>query len=170
MIQAGPYEDHAALEVFRRLDASDLQEAALARGAEGSHLALWAEWRGMQAVGVLSHVLRTRSGMPFAVLAVVPMSRGVAQGAFLARSHTSFRMPLARAAVEICQRLPVWAKSAGIHRLEARCWAAHPTAPRFLAACGFTFEAITSGYGPNGSADFLQFAWVQPGGQNVQCT
>ncbi|MGR3822676.1 MAG: hypothetical protein ACU0A5_08870 [Salipiger marinus] len=164
MIHAGPYEDHAALDILRALDPSDYREAVLARGAEASHLALFAEWRAAQAVGVVSHLLRTDTGRPFALLTVVLTARGVAQAALLSRSHDKFRMPLARAAVEIRRRLPGWAAGAGIHRLEARCWADHPTAPGFLRACGFRFEAETPGYGPDGRAVFLQFAWIHEGG------
>ncbi|MBR9840268.1 hypothetical protein [uncultured Salipiger sp.] len=171
MIHPGPYEDHAALEIFKRLDVSDYREACLARGAQASHLELFADWRQAQAAGALSLILRNDAGTPFAVLAVVPTARGVAQGAFLARSHAAYRWPIARAALQISRKIAEWARGAGLHRIEARCWADHPSAPRFLGAAGFHLEAQVPGYGPDGNACFLQFAWVRKGGtEHVQRT
>lgn len=161
MIGVAPYDPLAAMAVLRDMDPSDRLEVEAARGLRLSHLDLFAEWHGGQPGLALSHVLKADSGTPFALLIVAhsPGFAGVAQAALLARSHWRWRVQLARAAVHIRQEMPGWAKDHGLHRIEARCWADHPTAPRFLAGCGFTQEARMPGFG-RGRADFLQFAWT----------
>jgi hypothetical protein len=58
--------------------------------------------------------------------------------------------------------MPAFCARAGIHRIEARCWAGHPTAASLLAALGFTHEADMPGFGPGGAATYRQFAWISP--------
>lgn len=153
-----PYDDHGAMAVFRDLDAHDLMEAHLVRGQTMGHLGLFADWRAMRPAWVEGHVLTIR-GDPFAVLAIVNTGQaGVAQAAFLARNHARFRPQIAQAAVMMRICLPVLMQDRGIHRIEARCWADHPTAPRFLAALGFEMECVMPGFGADGRACFQQFA------------
>lgn len=164
MIDARAYDDMAAMVVFRDLDAHDLQEASLVRGARVSHLRLFAEWTAVQANAVLSLVLYTapdRTGWPFAVLALANTGQaGVAQAALLARNHRRFARSLAEAGVLVRARMPAFCAERGIHRIEARAWSDHPTAPRFLTAMGFRAECAMPGFGASGSHSFVQFAWV----------
>ena len=163
MIQIRPYDNLGAMEVLRNLDASDRLEAILARGAECDQFELFNNWRNAQSAALLSHVFVTSTGKPFAVLAVVASGHlGVAQAALLSRSHKAFRRELAYAARQLREQLNDWATGARLHRIECRCWAEHPTAARFLSACGFKQEAICPGFGSTGEATFLQFAWIHP--------
>ncbi|QPM89147.1 hypothetical protein [Pseudooceanicola algae] len=162
MIHALPFDNQGAMAVFRWLDANDRREAEIVRGAPQDHIDLFCDWRAVQSVAALSFVLRTERRTPFAVLAVVPTGQaGVAQAAMLARSHEGYRHSMARTAVMIRRGLPAWAQSVGFNRLEARCWAGHPTAARFLRGCGFHQETAVPGYGADGTETFLQFAWTQ---------
>ncbi|AUC52302.1 hypothetical protein CDO87_03455 [Sagittula sp. P11] len=162
MIQPIPFENAAALAVFRDLDPEDRCEAMLMRGGSCDHLDLWADWRQAQPYCPLSLVLTSAAGTPFAVLAVarVPGCVGLAQAALLARSHKRWRRQLAQAAVLIRSALGGWADEQAITRIEARSWAGHPTASRFLTGCGFLQEATLSGFGPDGRAVFHQFSWT----------
>lgn len=166
MIDVQPYDDHAAMAVFRNLDPHDVIEAEVMRGQSSSHLALWADWRAMRASWVASYVLSTGrpdqlGQTPFAVVALGNTGQaGVAQGAFLARSHKRFRGPIARAAVVIRHQLPRLCADLGIHRVEARCYAGHPTAQGFLRAIGFECDCAMRGFGADGTATFMQFAFL----------
>lgn len=166
MIETRPYDDHHALHIMRNLDRHDLTEAQLVRGQPAGHLALFADWRAMQGARVVSLVLAldaAHGGAPFAVLALANTGQaGVAQAALLARDHRTFRRALAKSAIMIRQQMPEFCAKAGIHRVEARCWAGHPTAPGFLSAIGFTPEAVLRGFGASGRAEFIQFAWIDP--------
>ena len=155
-----PYDDHGAMAVLRDLDAYDLMEAQLVRGPVAmSHLGLWADWRSMRPAWVEGYLLTTAGGQPFAVLAIVNTGQaGVAQAAFLARNHVRFARPIAQAAVQMRRSLPVMMATQGIHRIEARCWAGHPTAPRFLASIGFGLDCFMTGFGTDGHASFIQFS------------
>lgn len=159
MIEVRPYEDQAAHAVLGFLDIHDHIEAELVRGQAAGGLALFADWRAMRGAWVAGHVFATRQGQPFAVGAIVNTGQaGVASAALLARDHSRFRRPLAALALRIAAELPAFCRRNGIHRVEARCWAGHPTAPRLLHALGFTPEARLPGFGADGSAEFLQFA------------
>lgn len=168
MIGVYPYSDQAAMSVLQRLDPMDHIEAELIRGQQITHLQLFAEWRAAQAHGVASWVIGTDQGrdtpsgsaVPFAVLAIGNTGQaGVAQAAFLARSHKLFGRALARAAIKIRDEMPRWCEDLGIHRIEARCWSEHPTAARFLTHCGFRRECNMPGFGADGAVTFSQFAW-----------
>ena len=167
-IDARPYDDFAALQVFRHLDRNDLIEAQVVRGAAASHLSLFGDWRAAGAAAIASFVLHVEdhqalADQPFAVLALAHTGQtGVAQAAFLARSHGKFRGPIARAAVLIRQRLPHLCADTGIHRIEARCFNAHPTAPRLLTALGFQHECTMAGFGARGANRFRQYAYLSP--------
>jgi hypothetical protein len=166
MIELHPYSDHAANHVLSMLDPMDHIEAELVRGASASHLALFADWRSMEGMRVMSLVLcetRPQGATPFAVLALSNTGQaGVAQAAFLSRSHSRFRRSLLEAAQRIRQELPDFCAEHGIHRIEARSWADHPRAGRFLSFCGFYLETPMPGFGADGGVTFNQFAWICP--------
>lgn len=161
-LELRPWDDHDALIVFRTLDHHDQAEAEAVRGRSTSGVQLWADWRSVEQVRIVS-ILAATAGTPFAVLGLSHTGQaGVAEAALLARSHARFRVPLARLAVLIRRRLPLVAAEAGIHRIEARCAAMHPTAALLLEGCGFHLEAIMRGFGADGGLSFRQFAWVRP--------
>lgn len=164
MISLRQYDDFAAKRVLTTLDPSDLIEAQLVRGGVANHLALFAEWRAMQAGAVVSLVLHDAAlGVPFAVLALGHTGQaGVGQAALLARLHHAWARQLARAGVMIRRQMPEVCAEAGVRRVECRCWAGHPTASRFLERCGFAHEADMRGFGPDGAETFRQFAWTTP--------
>lgn len=162
MIAARPFDDFAALAVFRQLDPHDLIEAAAVRGGEVTHLSLWFDWRAMEGARVLSRVIED-GGQPFAVLALSHTGQaGVAGAAMLARDHRRFARPLAALAARIRRDMPAFCAGLGIHRVEARCWAAHPTAALLLTRLGFAHEADMPGFGRTGRETFRQFAWTAP--------
>ncbi|PWE50075.1 hypothetical protein DEM26_08985 [Thioclava sp. NG1] len=163
MIQVRPYEDFAAHAVLSRLDPMDQLEAEVVRGGHEPPLAIFADWRAANAARLISTVLLTDVGTPFAVLGLSHTGQaGVAQAALLARDHTKFRRPLAEAALRIRKEMPVFAEEFGVHRIETRSWVQHPSGARLLVACGFHLEATMPGFGPLGDHAFHQFAWVAP--------
>lgn len=170
MIQLRPWEDMAAAAVFRALDPSDLLEAELVRGAAVGHLALWADWRSIEPLRLASFVALTAGGNPFAVFGLVHTGQaGVASAALLARDHRVFRRPLAQLAVILRDAFPGHCRERGVHRVEARSWSAHPTAPRLLAALGFRAEARMPGFGPDGATEFTQWAWTARSQGSTPC-
>lgn len=164
MIELAPYDEVAALAVFRQMDLHDLMESRLIRGMAAHHLQLFAEWHAAQGGLVLSLVARDRAqGVPFALLALGQTGQhGVAQAALLARDHGRFRRELAQAGLRIRLELPEICSGLGIHRIEARCWRDHPTAAAFLRACRFRHECDMPGFGPKGAFTYRQFAWTRP--------
>jgi hypothetical protein len=167
MIQLCPPEPLALNAVLSRLDLHDQIEAELVRGRPTGGLELFADWWSMRGAWVGSHVFATgpsRGGAPFAVGALVNTGQaGVAQAALLARDHARYRRPLAELALRLAVELPAFCQARGIHRVEARCWAAHPSAPRFLTLIGFAHEADMPGFGADGAQMFSQFAlYVAP--------
>ena len=164
MIGIRPYEDLAAMAVFRRLDVHDQIEAELVRGVSCTALALFADWRAAQAQGPLSLVaVSGPAARPFAVLCLGNTGQaGVGQAALLACDHTRHRTDLARLAVAIRADMPGWCAARGIFRLEARCWAGHPTASALLASIGFVHDCDMAGFGGQTRATFRQFAWTAP--------
>lgn len=162
MIQTRPYDSQSAYAVLSRLDLSDHIEAELVRGEPAQGLDLFADWRSMRGAWIGSHVFCTAPALgaeAFAVGAIVNTGQaGVAQAALLARDHRIFRRPLAELGLQLSWRLPAWCAGRGIHRVEARCWAQHPTAPRFLSMIGFQHEADLPGFGADGRAVFSQFS------------
>ncbi|KHQ50289.1 hypothetical protein [Mameliella alba] len=173
MIDVTPWDNRAGLIVLSQLDPADWREAQLARGGGMDHLDVFADWRLVQANALLSVILRdtSRGGEPFAVLCLAPTGhRGIAQAALLARSHKRFRRCLVAAAGRIRDDMPEFCREWGIRRVEARCWAGHPRAPRFLAACGFLPEVRMAGFGGDDPAEFVQFAWVEKEAEHVHHT
>lgn len=166
MIEVRPYDDLAAYAVLSRLDVSDQLEAELIRGAHAASLELFADWRAVIPASIGGHVFFTEpsaGGVPFAVGALVASGQaGVAQAALLARDHRHFRRPLVQLARRLRAELPSYCVKHNINRIEARCWADHPTAARFLGLIGFSPEAILYGFGPSGQVPFIQFAMVNP--------
>ncbi|WP_101339738.1 GNAT family N-acetyltransferase [Cereibacter azotoformans] len=166
MIDVRPYDDLAAMAILQRLDPSDHLEAELSRGAPATALALFADWRSMQAIRVISHVAftcPTRGGKPFALFAVAQSGyAGVGEAALLARDHARFRRPLAELALVIRRGIGAEAARLGIHRIGCRSWSDHPTAARLLEAIGFRHECDMPGFGRSGTVTFRQFAWTAP--------
>lgn len=163
MIHLRPYEDLAAMAVFQALDPADLAECDQMRGAVTMPLALFAEWRGIEAARVVSLIASTAGGTPFAVFGLCNTGQaGVAAAALLARSHRTYRRELAALARQIRSRLAPFCTQAGIRRIEARSWAGHPTASRLLQSLGFSAECTMPGFGPTGQATFVQFARTFP--------
>ena len=166
MILLHPYDDFAAHAVLSRLDPFDFWEAELTRGVATNHLALFADWRAMEPHRIISHVAHTgpdRGAVPFAVFALINTGQaGVAAAAMLARDHAIYRRPMAELAITMRAELPGFAAKHGIHRIEARAWAGHPTASRLLYALGFRPECSMPGFGADGAVVFHQFAWVTP--------
>ncbi|HMO07040.1 MAG TPA: hypothetical protein PKD10_05250 [Paracoccaceae bacterium] len=158
-----PWEDMAALAVFRDLDPHDFVEAGLVRGANAGGAALWADWRSIEGARCASFVAHAGpAALPFAVLGALGTGQaGVACVALLARDHARWRGPLGRLCVQLRAALPFWCRERGILRLEARSWEAHPTAGRLLAGMGFRPEARLHGFA-GGRAVFVQHALVLP--------
>ena len=155
-----PFDDMLALPIFRQLDASDQIEADLIRGTSANGISLWADWRGGEPYRLLSFVALS-GGTPFAVFSLSHTGQaGIAAGALLARDHRRFRGPLARLGAMIRRRMPAEAAARGIHRVEARCWADHPTAATLLASLGFAHECDMPGFGQTGRVIYRQFAFV----------
>lgn len=163
-IDVRPYDDQSAMAVFRRLDVEDRIEAEIVRGAGVTHLQLFAEWRQLQPVAVISRIA-TANGVPIALFQLVNTGQaGVAAAAFLACDHRRHRRALALIGAAIRAGLPGFAADAGIRRIEARAWSAHPTASQFLTALGFWPECDMPGF-PGGHV-FRQFAWYGVPPQN----
>jgi hypothetical protein len=164
MIDVRPYDDHAAFHVLTNLDAEDHREAEVVRGAPTTGLAIFSDWRAIEAARLLSLVIATGHhghGTPFAVLGLSHSGQaGVAQAAMLSRNHLKFRRPLAELALQIRRQLPVFAAEYGVRRIEARSLDGHPTAGAFLTGCGFQKDCIMPGFGPNGRDRFVQFSWT----------
>lgn len=163
MIELLPYEAELALRVFRALDPHDKIEAELVRGAATSDVTLFAEWHGANGWRLASFVVTAGAlRSPFAVLGLSNTGQaGVGQAALLAARHSAHRRSLARLARILRRDLPDWAARHSVHRIECRAWARHPTAPGFLASCGFALEAPMPGFAA-GRETFLQFAWTHP--------
>ena len=161
MIVVRPFDSLSAIAVFRQLDTNDQLEAEIVRGAPVAALDLFADWRAASGACWFNHVIQTRAGASFAVLALAPTGQhGVAQAALLARNHHRFRRHIAALALRIRREMPVWSAQHGVNRIEARAWADHPSASRFLTAIGFQAECDMPGFGPGGTATFRQFAWM----------
>lgn len=166
-ISSDPFSDHAAFQVFKALDPMDHMEAELARGADITHLGLFAEWRSTEQLRLLSLVMSEHGGSgarPFGVLGIYrTAAAGVVEAAFLARDHRVHRRALAEAGLLFRDGVESFAARLNVHRIEARCWAEHRTASRFLASIGFRHECDMPGYGADGGVTFRLFAWVAPG-------
>lgn len=172
MIRLAPFDALAAYAVLRDLDGDDLLEVAMMRGQQVQPLDLFTEWNMAQGQAALSMILKSHAGTPFAVLVVLaaPGAAGMAHAALLSRPHRRWWRGLAQAAVLIRRDMPGWADQVGLRRIEARSWAGHPRAGRFLSACGFSIEATMGGFGPDGGAVFHQFAWTRGEQDHVQHT
>jgi hypothetical protein len=160
------YSDSAAYAVLSRLDPADLAESEAMRGKPSSGLELFADWRALQGHCLASMVVRSGLGLtgtPIALFALVGTGQaGIAMAGLLACSHRTWRPELLRLAVEIRRAMPGFAAVRGIHRIEARCWARHPSAYTLLQALGFRHEAHLYGFGPKGTETFHQFAFLPP--------
>lgn len=161
MISVEPYDDMAAMAVWRQLDIHDRLEAEAIRGAPVTHLALFAEWRTVGGRPVDLVVRDARTSEAIALLGLANTGQcGVASAALVARTHQRYRRQLAALARVIRVEMPAFAKEAGIFRIEARAHARHPRASKFLHLVGFTHEADMPGFGRDGRETFRQFAWT----------
>ena len=162
MIEARPFDDLAAMAVLSKLDHADQLEAELTRGASATALSLFADWRAMEAYRAASFIAYTQ-GRAFAMFALGNTGQsGVASAALLACDHARYRRPLAELALTIRNQMPEFCAERGIHRIEARAWADHPTASGLLTALGFHLECDMPGFGLTGHVTFRQFAWISP--------
>lgn len=160
MLRVLPYEDLAAKAVIDRLDPADHLECELVRGAASTPLAIWADWRAMQAFRIASFVAVTGE-TPFAIFGLSHTGQaGIAGAALLARDHRAFRMPLARLAARIRAEMAGYIADKGVNRIEARSWADHPTASGLLSGLGFTSECDMRGFGLTGTVTFRQWCWL----------
>lgn len=162
-ITVQPFEDSAAYSVFRFLDHADHSEAEITRGQACTPLSLFADWRAVSGIHLLSLLIRAggESGQPFAVLALCNTGQsGVAQAALLARDHVTYKRELIELALRIRRDMPGFCAKHAIHRIEARAWCGHPRAGRFLRAIGFSHEVRMGGFGPRGNISFDQYAFA----------
>lgn len=169
MIRISDYDDMAAMAIMRDLDPWDRLEAEAVRGEVVTHLSLFGDWRAARALHVISLVIRAQpSDEPIALLALANTGQlGVASAALVARNHRRHRRQLAALARVIRKDMPRIAREAGIFRIEARAWASHPRASKFLHLVGFTHEVAMPGFGRGGTETFIQFAWTHEGQRDV---
>lgn len=169
MIRISDYDDLAAMAIMRDIDPWDRLEAEAVRGEVVTHLSLFGDWRAARAVHAISLVIRAQpSDTPIALLALANTGQlGVASAALVARNHRRYRRQLAALARVIRRDMPRIAQEAGIFRIEARTWASHPRASKFLHLVGFTHECTMPGFGRGGSETFIQFAWTREGSRDV---
>lgn len=170
MILVDDYDDLAAMAVLRNIDPQDRLEAQAVRGEVVTHLSLFGDWRAARPLHVLSLVIRDRAtSEAIALLALANTGQaGVASAALVARNHRRYRRQLAALARVIRSDMPRFAREAGIFRIEARAWASHPRASKFLQLVGFTHECVMPGFGRDGREQFVQFAWTQEGQRDVR--
>lgn len=160
-------DDHAAAaQVLADLDPADRREAELCGVPPGDNFAVHAlvGWRegvrlGATALVAWSHV-PGGGAEPFALIGASPArAGGVVDVGLLARDHLRFRRPLARLVLLLREKLPEWAKSREIIRLEARSMFGHPTAPMVLGNVGFAQDTVLPHYGVGG-AKFTQWSML----------
>lgn len=162
MIELRPFSDLDAMAVLSRLDHADQLEAELTRGASATALSLFAEWRAMEVYRAASFIAFA-NGRAFAMFGLGNTGQaGVAGAALLACDHDRHRRALAELALTIRNNMPEFCTERGIHRIEARAWADHPTASGLLTALGFHLECDMPGFGLTGQITFRQFAWISP--------
>lgn len=160
MIEMAGWDEDEAHAVMSDLDINDAIECEL-QGCNRPMLMV-IHFHHVIARGGSVWIARA-AGEPFAVLALAPVTHGVAVAGLLARDHRRWRGPLLRVAARIRQNLrEVAASGRGAYRrIEARSWSDHPTGNRLLEACGFQFEAELRGCAP-GAVTFRQYAWIMP--------
>ena len=168
-LSLGPLHLWPAMDVLGHLDYSDWWEATLALGREPDGDLLVRELLRREAEGAHAFVVWKHNpgggATPFAVLAVVQLvAQGVGSACLLSKNHLMWPGPLRMLAYALRRDLPAWAAAHGFHRLEARSWAAHPSAPRLLRAIGFEREARMPGFAANGEAFDLFALSTRPGG------
>ncbi|WP_284262481.1 hypothetical protein [Roseicyclus amphidinii] len=162
MIELLPYQPDLAAAVFRDLDPWDRLEAEAVRGAPQHYLGLFGDWHAVARQHLATVVLARRGPLglrPFAVAGLANTgTAGLAEVAFLASDHRKHRWSIGRAAVQFRPLFLEACQNGGISRVEARCWADHPTAPAFLAHFGFSHQCDLPGTGRGGAYTFRLFA------------
>lgn len=162
MIDLVQYRPELAVEVFRNLDGADRMEADALRDPGTHFLGLFGDWHNAARHAIESGVFVKKSALgnaPFAVIALANTGiAGVAEGAFLAADHSQNFWSIGRAAVFLKRHWLSYMAERQIHRIEARCDAAHPRASRLLEQIGFEFCCNLPGYGRDGSHTFKLYA------------
>ncbi len=165
-IEVRSFDDDLALQVMRNLDVNDALEVHMMRGRATSPLALWADWRAVnafRAASIVAVARRRNRWVPFVVLGVAATGvPHIGQGAMLACNHVEFHDELVRFLLTVRQELPGFALNHKLNRIEARCWADHPSAANLLEAIGFKHEGDLDGFGEGGNVRLRQFAWINP--------
>ncbi|MEO0681136.1 MAG: hypothetical protein AAF192_12055 [Pseudomonadota bacterium] len=159
----------ALMAVLADLDPADRREADMeglpAADPEALAQGFCAATAGGGMVWVVWHAPDGRGADPFAICAMGPaQGPRCAHVGFVSRPRSQFRRPLGCLGVWLRRSLPAAARTRGARRLEARCWAEHPTGPGWLQALGFAREGVLRGYGLGG-ADFELHALTVPSEQ-----
>ncbi len=155
-----PFTPEAALQVLTKLDEMDQFEAQLMRGDEADSYELLAGWMALRQQGAACFV-GVVDGQPIAVMAIVPgVTPGLGHAAMLACDHKQWKRGLVALVRLIRDGFPAQARVMGLHRIEARSWAGHPTAPSLLRAIGFELEAHMVGLGQSGEVNLKQWVWL----------
>lgn len=159
-----PWSDDLGRIVFDDLDLHDFREAGVVRGEAVRSMTIWADWRSVRSLRIVDVIAVSRpvhGARPFAVFAIANTGiAGVAEASLLTRAVPTWGREIARLAVHLRRAMPAFCADLGIHRIEARSWAGHPTGGRLLEACGLRLEARLSGFGASGQETFDQHAWT----------
>ncbi len=163
LVTIEPFNPALARCVLSDLDENDRLEAQLMRGDMAGGYDLLTDWMMIQRQGAACFIgyCDDPEPSPIAVLAIVPDTvPGLGHVAMLARDHRRWKRQLVSLVRQIRRRLPVQAQHMGLHRLEARSWVGHPTAPTLLRAIGFTPDATMTGFGFSGEIRLRQWSWL----------
>jgi len=163
LVKLSPFDPARALTVLSGLDDNDQLEAQIMRGDPAESYDLLTDWLLLARQGAACYVGEALPPIsaPFAVLALVPgTTPGLGYAAMLARDHHFWKRALVPLVRLIRHDLPPVAAHMGLHRIEARSWAGHPTAATLLRAIGFTREAEMTGFGYGGEMNLDQWVWL----------
>lgn len=160
-LSLAPFAPRAALRVIEDLDALDRVEIQLG-GIDPTPDEILRQFVIQSAGGAHFQIAYAHApeggATPFAIIGVAEaLAVGTGSVALIARDHRAWARPLRRLAAGLRADLPTAMCRSGLRRLEARCWSAHPTAPRLLRAIGFAFETELRGFALS-SAPWLQFS------------
>ncbi len=163
LVTLAPFNPPDALRVFEMLDENDQLEAEVMRGDKALPYDMLADWMALEKQGAACFVAQVAPpyAEPIAVMAIVRGGTpGLGHAAMLARDHRIWRRALVPAARAIRDGFPAQARAMGLHRIEARSWAGHPTAPSLLRAIGFELDAEMIGFGHSGEVNLNQWVWL----------
>lgn len=163
LISLEPFNPEDALRVLSALDENDQLEAEVMRGDKARPYDMLADWMALEKQGAACFVAQVAPPYvePIAVMAIVRGGTpGLGHAAMLARDHRFWKRALVPTARAIRDGLPTQARAMGLHRIEVRSWAGHPTAPSLLRAIGFELEAEMIGFGHSGEINLNQWVWL----------